>query len=189
MSDGLFKVACFDIETSNLNADFGLILCAVFYDVNTRETKILRWDKMQEFKKDRVSDKELCIELKNTIESYDVIIGYNTINFDMRFIRARMMKHGLSPIVGVRHIDLYWYVKSKIKISNNKLDTVSKLLGTSERKTEVDGDKWIEALVYAGTPRGRKAMDYIVEHCVKDTIVLAEVFSWFKDMINVIRVR
>jgi len=185
----IFSVAVFDIETSNLNADFGIVLCAVIMDVNTREMKVLRWDDMPEFKKDRSSDKQLCEAIKQALEAFDVIIGYNSSKFDIPFLNTRLIKNGDEMITGIKHIDLLYSARYYLKLSKNTLENLTEFLGTIERKTKVDGSQWTKALVMAGTPKGRKAMDYIVNHCIKDVQVLAEVFGKIKDTIKVIKVR
>lgn len=186
----LFKVATFDLETSNLNADFGLILCGVIYDITNEKLHIVRWDKTEEYKKGIYhSDKEVACRIRDILETFDIVIGYNSQRFDIPFLRARLLKYQERLLESVRHIDLLYIAKYRLKLHDAKLDTISKFVGTSQYKTEVDGSKWVEALVYAGTVRGRKAMDYIVEHCIIDTKVLAEVFGNIKDLIGNIKFR
>ena len=185
----LFRVGVFDLETSNLNADYGIILCGVFMDVNSNEPEILRWDMMPEFKRNKSSDRQLCEKIKEKIESFDIVIGYNSSRFDFNFLKARLLRHGLDIIAPVKHIDLYYVVKYKLKLHDAKLDTVAKFLNTKYEKTDVVGEKWVQALVEAGNRKGREAMDYIVEHCVYDVYVLKEVFLKLKDMINIIKLR
>ncbi len=187
--ENLFKVGVFDLETSNLNADYGIILCGVFLDVNGDKPIVLRWDKMEEFKKDKASDRELCLKIKDVIESFDIVIGYNSSRFDFNFLKARLLKHGLDILSPVKHIDLYYTVKYKLKLHDAKLDSVAKFLGTKYQKTDVIGEMWVKALVGAGTKNGKVAMDYIVEHCIYDVFVLKEVFLKLKDMINIIKLR
>jgi uncharacterized protein YprB with RNaseH-like and TPR domain len=185
----IFSVAVFDLETSNLNADFGIVLCAVIMDVNTKEMKILRWDEMPEFKKDRSSDKQLCQAIKNELESYDVIVGYNSVKFDIPFLNTRLLKNKIGILSGIKHIDLLYSVKYNLKLSRNTLEVLTDFLETKMRKNKVDGSYWTKALVMAGTKKGKKAMDYIVEHCRLDVEVLAEAFGEIKDTIKVIKVR
>lgn len=189
MNNNVFKVGVFDIETSNLNADYGIILCAVFLDVNDKKPIVLRWDEMGEFKKDKSSDKELCLKIKNVIEEFDIIVGYNSSRFDFNFLKARLLKHGVDVLSPVKHIDLYYTVKYKLKLHDAKLDSIAKFFGTKYQKTDVIGDMWVKALVGAGTKIGKEAMDYIVEHCIYDVFVLREVFLKLKDMINIIKLR
>jgi len=185
----IFSVCVFDIETSNLNADFGIVLCAVIMDVNEQKPKVIRWDETPEFKKDRSSDREVCRLIKQELESYDVIVGYNSSKFDIPFLNTRLLKNNLEMITGIKHIDLLYSARYYLKLSKNTLENLTEFLGTSERKTKVDGSQWVKALVMAGTPAGKKAMDYIVDHCVKDVKVLAEAFALIKDTIKVIKVR
>ena len=186
----LFKVATFDLETSNLNADFGIILCGVIYDITNDRFHIIRWDKTEDYRKGRYDlDREVAVKIRDTLETFDIIIGYNSQRFDIPFLRARLLKHRERLLESVRHIDLIYVAKYKLKLHDNKLDTLSKFMATQDFKTEVDGSKWIEALVYAGRRRGQKAMDYIVEHCILDTKVLAQAFSGIKDLIGNIKYR
>lgn len=186
----LFKVAVFDIETSNLNADFGIVLCGVIYDITNDKMYIYRWDETNDFKEGKYSsDREVVVKIRDCLESFDIIVGYNSQRFDIPFLRTRLLNHQERMIDSVRHIDLYYYVKFKLKLHDFKLDTLAKFSKTNSQKTEVDGLKWVEALVYAGTKKGRQAMNYIVEHCVLDCKVLAEAFGKVKDLIGNIKYR
>lgn len=186
----LFKVAVFDIETSNLNADFGIVLCGVVYDITGDRMNIVRWDETSDYKNGvYASDREVVVKLRDLIENFDIIVGYNSLRFDIPFLRARLLSYNERLIESVRHIDLYHYVKFKLKLHDHKLDTLAKFSKTQYQKTEVDGIRWVEALVYAGTKRGRQAMNYIVEHCVLDCRVLAEAFGKIKDLIGNIKYR
>lgn len=186
--DELFKVAVFDLETSNLNADYGLILCGVIYNITANKIDVIRWDKTEAYKNGIYhNDREVVVKIRDELEKYDIVIGYNSTRFDIPFLRTRLLKHRERLLESVRHIDLYWIAKYKLKLHDNKLDTIAKFTKTESQKTEVDGDKWIEALVYAGTKRGKIAMDYIVEHCVLDCKVLAQVFGEIKDLIGNIK--
>lgn len=186
----LFKVAVFDLETSNLNADFGIVLCGVVYDITNDKMHVVRWDETKSYKSEIYDDdREVVVKVRDLLESFDIIIGYNSSRFDIPFLRTRLLHHGERLLESVRHIDLYYYVKFRLKLHDFKLDTLAKFSQTEFQKTEVDGKKWIQALVYAGTKRGRKAMDYIVEHCVLDCKVLAEGFGKVKDLIGNIKFR
>lgn len=186
----IFSVGIFDIETSNLNADYGIILCGVIYDITTDKMNIIRWDKTEAYKKGIYhEDREVVVKIRDELEKYDIIIGYNSTKFDIPFLRTRLLKYRERLLESVRHIDLYWIARYRLKLHDNKLDTIAKFAKTEHQKTEVDGDKWIEALVYAGTKKGIKAMDYIVEHCILDCRVLAQVFGELKDLIGNIKFR
>lgn len=190
MMNEIFKVGVFDIETSNLNANFGIVLCGVVYDVTNEKIYIVRWDETKCYKNGEYdNDREVVAKLRDLLESFDIVIGYNSSRFDIPFLRTRLLYHKERLIESVRHIDLYYLVRFKLKLHDNKLDTLAKFSNLEHQKTEVDGMKWTQALVYAGTKKGKKAMDYIVEHCVLDCKVLAESFAQVKDLIGNIKFR
>lgn len=178
-------IACFDLETSNLSADYGIVLCGVIKR-NGKPT-ILRWDEQKSFKKKPWSDRELVVAIRDELEKYDIIVSYNGKQFDVPYLNARLLHFGERTLKPMKHIDLYYITRWKFKLSRNSLDNLSQFLGVEHRKTKIDGNLWVQALVGAGKPKGKKAMNYIVEHCVQDVLVLEECYMRVKDLIIYIK--
>lgn len=181
------RIDCFDFETSNLNADYGILFCAVIKQVNNGKPIILRWDEQKSYYKEPWSDKELAIKIRDTLEKFDILIPYNGKIFDLPFLNARLMFYNERTIKPMKHIDLYYVSRWKFKISSNSLERFSEFLNVKHRKTKIDGNLWVKALVGARKKIGKKAMDYIVDYCLKDVLVLEECYMKVKDVITYIK--
>lgn len=59
-----------------------------------------------------------------------------------------------------------------MKIGGRRLDTVGRFFNVEDEKTKLDGETWQLAASGDST-----AMDEVVEHCEKDTLVLRELFE------------
>ena len=178
------RVALFDLEMSNLNADYGMILCAVVQEYNEQvivEPTIIRCDEMASFEKYPWSDTQLAKAIKKELEQYDIIVGWNSVRFDIPFLNARLMQAEATPVKRIKHIDLLYQARFKFKLSSNSLENVQEFFNLRHRKTRIQGRNWTKAM------RGDKAaMDYIVNHCILDVQVLEEVYEKMKSLVNVI---
>lgn len=174
------EVGIFDLEMSNLNADYGIVLCGVVKPYKG-ESKIFRIDKYPLYKKDRADDKALITALRDELERYDVVVGYNSKRFDVPFLNARLLSHGLKKLPPPKHIDVYWQARFKLKLSSSRLEAVQEFLGLEVKKTRIDGRHWVRAV--AGY---RADLDYIVKHCVLDVDVLEEVYCAMLPFIDVV---
>lgn len=173
----MIRSCCFDIETSSLNADFGIILCAVIKEPNSKPL-VLRTDKLNKnWKTRRSDDRAICQKLHELLPQYDIIIAHNGLYFDIPFLRTRCSKWGMPPLQVKTIIDPYRVVKYKMKLSSCSLETISQFFPIRNGKTPVSGDVWVAAALDGDI----KAMDYIVEHCKQDVLILEELLDIIKD--------
>ena len=166
------RIGVLDIETTGLNAGFGVILGAVVKAYSPDETRIFRADEYAPWKRgERGNDKELLLDLLSFIEDIDIIIAHNGLKFDMPFIRTRALIHGLPPVNFQKIIDPVQLARQHFRFSGNSLDSISKCIGTQAQKTPLTPETWQRASLNGD----KAAMDEIMEHCVYDVEVLAEI--------------
>jgi uncharacterized protein YprB with RNaseH-like and TPR domain len=161
-----FRVGYFDIEATNLDADFGVLLSYAF---KVRGKDIIYSNVIEQKDIDALRlDKPLMEKLLVDLLKFDMVVTYYGTGYDIPFIRTRALKWGLAfPEYGsVIHHDLYYVAKSKLKLSRNRLENVGNLLGLQGLKTHLDPDIWTQALL------SPKARDYIQEHNKRDVILL-----------------
>jgi hypothetical protein len=171
-------VAIFDLETSNLNADFGIILCGVVKPYKGKP-RVFRIDDYPLYKKDRANDREVTKAIRDELGEYDLWVSYNGKRFDVPFLNTRLMVHGFERMAPQKHSDIYWLARYRLKLHSARLAVVQEFFGLKKHKTRIDGMHWARAM--AGY---RKDMDYIVDHCVKDVQVLEEVYVKMKQFID-----
>lgn len=153
----------FDIETTNLDADIGEMLCACIKPLG-KPVKTFIVDT-------RNGDGSLAASLRNELAAYDYIVSWYGTRFDMPYLTTRLLAAEEDPLGYARHIDLYYTARFKLKLHSNRLAAVGEFMFGKTQKTRVIGPIWLRAI------RGDKeAMDYIVKHCRKDVRELEQVF-------------
>ena len=178
------KVVSFDLETSNLNADFGIVLCGCFMEYGegkSRKVKTLRIDDTKSYKKEPWNDRELVCAIRDELEGADIICGWNSKRFDVPFLQGRLMYNNERTMSRIKHIDLMYQARYKVKLHSSRLAAVQSFLDLPDAKTEIKPQVWVKALT-----GDRKAMDYIATHCVQDVKVLDEVYSRLKHFVTII---
>lgn len=170
------RTCVFDLETSGLSADFGILLCGVVKEIG-KKAKVFRLDDYTDWNKKRFDDSKLAQAIKKELESYDIAVSWNGYRFDTPFLNSRLKWHNKELIVRgkPRHIDLMYQAKYKLRLHDSRLDTVARFLGCDNEKTRLDGLNWVRAMT-----GDRKSFNVIVKHCVLDCKVLEEVFNKLK---------
>jgi len=168
------RIGILDVECSGLVADFGILLtwCIKEYGKSDIYNDLINEKDLRGDLDKRIT-KSLALEIQN----YDTIITYYGTKFDLSFIRSRCLYHNLdfSPYGSIKHIDVYYMVKSKLRLSRNRLETACRLLGI-KGKTHLDGRYWVKALT-----GDKKAINYILTHNKADVIILEKLYDRIKD--------
>lgn len=184
------KFAVLDIETSNLNADYGFIICAVVKPYEMGEPQVFRIDNYSIWKNQKFNDKYLIRDLTEYLEDYDGIITYNGKRFDIPFIRSRILFWRERHIKRLFHIDVLDIVRYRLKIHNAKLNSLIEFLNSNE---EINVEKIEEKVALNNTyymraiTGDKKGLNYLVEHCIKDVIALEQCYDFLKEQINILR--
>jgi uncharacterized protein YprB with RNaseH-like and TPR domain len=167
--------ACFDLETTNLSADFGVVLCGVVKPAHA-EAIIFRADRLNRNWRQRRSDDRAVIRaIVDELDNYDIWVAHNGARFDVPFLRARLAALHMPTLPTKKLIDPVLLARNKLRLSYNSLDAIASMLGVNT-KTVVEGKQWLRAALDGDT----RAMNYIVEHCVQDVLVLEKVVGALK---------
>jgi uncharacterized protein YprB with RNaseH-like and TPR domain len=172
------KKCFFDIETSNLNANFGIMLsyCIkpegsddILYGVITKDDL-----------ENGILDKRIVKKCIDDLMKFDRVYGYYSTRFDIPFLRSRALYWKLNfPLYGsMTHKDVYYMARSKLKLHRTRLETVCDLLGI-EGKTHIDYNYWLKALT-----GDKKSLDYILEHNRQDVIILEKAYNRLQDFVK-----
>lgn len=170
-----FSVAMFDIEATHLKPNVGRILCCSFKPIGQ---PVYTYQALAKgFRKpDVYDDGALAIAIKDELEKYDIIVGWNSKNFDVKFINSRVLHAGGKAKRAQYHIDGMWSWRTKLNAWSG-LDTVDRFLApdSEKRKTSVEWEKWMRAIGW-DKKLSKLAMDDIVYHCERDVEVLEDVY-------------
>lgn len=171
------KILFFDIETTNLKADFGFLLCIGWKWLGTKTVYVpFITHSANTF---RAEEKKLLKEFLEAFEEADVVVSYYGKGFDVPYLQAKSLEYNLGPLPNPSHVDLYWTIKHNLAISRKSLQNAAYYLGLSNEKTPVEGRIWVDAM--AGS---KKAMRYIVSHCKSDVLILEELYLRVRGLVR-----
>jgi DNA polymerase elongation subunit (family B) len=193
--DGM-RIAFTDGEMSNLQADFGQLLCACIVEYRPLTDKQLKagqrpWTNLRtmqlhDYAVKRWDDRSLAVEWREAIDEYDVIVTWNGIKFDIPFLNTRLRRWNETEAAPRRHKDLLYTARYKLRLASNSLDSVSTFLNVHEKygiaKTKMEPERWTMAL-----GGHEPSFRYILDHCQLDVKVLAAVWQETKHLVGEIK--
>jgi uncharacterized protein YprB with RNaseH-like and TPR domain len=174
LTDGdlrIMRTAGWDIEATNLDADMGIMLCSSIKPLGEKAITH-RIDESPGYREKPWDDKWLAKKVRDELENYMVLLGWNHVGYDLPFLNTRLLAHGCKPldVAGICMVDLLWASRYRLRLHSNRLDSVIQYLATKTQKTPLLGSLWIRAM--AGD---KKALDKVVEHNIHDVDALEEV--------------
>lgn len=179
----MISTAIFDLETTDLLGDRGVVLCGVILSSKARKPIIIRsdetnphWDEGR-----RSDDRGTISQLVDILEEHDVLVAHNGTRFDVPFLRSRMIRWGMKPLRDRPIVDPCQVAFRKLRVRNS-LQALRDHLRIKANKTPLDMAVWMAAILDGD----RAAMDEIVQHCVQDVRVLAEVLGHVKPYVKVL---
>ena len=169
-----FRIAFYDIETTDLGALMGRVLAISIVD----EFGVLTHRTYADFPgKNILDDSGLIDWFLEELEQYDMVVTWNGKLFDQPFINARALKGLVVPPRGgnsMMHLDLMYVFKgAKVRFGSAKLDNVARALGVANQKTPLDFLTWEKASV-----GDMDALALVQEHCDADVRTMRDVFAY-----------
>jgi uncharacterized protein YprB with RNaseH-like and TPR domain len=175
MSKAALRICAFDLETTSLSADLGVILCAVVKEPGQR-LAVFRLDETNpDWQADPRDDRALTEQLARRLEECDIWLAFNGRAFDLPFLRSRLAHWGLRPLAARTLIDPYLIARRKLRVSGNSLAALAAYLRLGH-KHSLSPAVWKRAACQAD----RKALDQIVQHCKADVVLLERLIVYLK---------
>jgi len=156
------RIGFLDIETSNLKANFGIVLCwCILDDKNKLHADWLVKGDLPSGEE----DKRIIYSCIREMREFDRIVTHYGTYFDIPFLRTRALIHKLDfPAYGdLYHTDVWKLARKSLCIHSNRQDCVAEALQGKTIKTRIDHPAWRKAA--AGDPDSIKK---VVEHCKHD---------------------
>lgn len=174
-----------DLETTDLEADRGVILCAS-YESSKEPGKVrtLRQDQLNPgWRKGlRGNDRELVKRICKLVREHDVIVAHNGSRFDIPMLRTRALRWKLRPLQEVKLVDPCTIAFRKFKLRSNSLGRIADYVGIKDKKTPLDMSVWADVMLNGS----KTGMNKIVKHCEADIRVLSGVLNFVKPFIRVL---
>jgi uncharacterized protein YprB with RNaseH-like and TPR domain len=177
------RILLWDIETSDLDPHWGTILCIGYKWLGEKKVHLIS---VRDFETAHFDDKGVVQGFREVLETADIEVTHNGTLFDKPFLQSRMLyKKNVKGLPVTKHylpqiapVDTYMASKSKLR-GSKALDKLARFLGCNVTKTRVEPEVWLEA------QRGdKKALKYVEDHCVKDVLVLEEVYLKVRPMMK-----
>jgi uncharacterized protein YprB with RNaseH-like and TPR domain len=166
------KVLLWDIECTNLRANYGYILCIGWKELDAKKVSCPTIVDFPRFKRDPTNDKDLIKFAASELSKADLWVTHYGSRFDVPYVNSRLLFHGMKPMPPIPHIDTWRIARYKMALNSNRLATISEFLTTKDEKTALLSPQWIKAAA------GHKpSIRYVKDHCVKDVLVLEEVYK------------
>lgn len=173
------KVLLFDLECTHLKADFGTVLCVGWKWLHEKKVHVPSIMDYKGWKRDTTNDSRLLRDFAKLMEEADILITYNGKRFDVPYLYAKFLEHGIPIPPNTAHIDLYWTAKNNLALSRKSLAVVSKHLKLNNEKTPVTGNAWKRA-----TTGHAQSIKYVIDHCRADVLLLEEAYIKLRPLIR-----
>ena len=156
----------FDIETTNLTADFSIILSACVKPFG-KKTLVFRGDNYPDWVANRANDSVIVNDIAREVSRHAVVVTHYGSRFDIPYLRAKMVKYGIPPLPPMFGVDTYSIAKANFKVSRRRLAALAEYFQLG-KKEGVEGNLWVEAAMTGS----KEAMDKIVAHNMVDVEIL-----------------
>lgn len=128
-------------------------------------------DDPKRFAKNPHDDKYVLEEFHKVLSVADCVITHNGDQFDYKYLKTRMLVHGLPVLPPVTSIDTYKVAKQQLLFNSNRLDYLGKLLGLGGKKSTPKG-LWLRVL-----NGDKEAIKTMVDYNKRDVTLLEAVFK------------
>lgn len=130
-------------------------------------------DDSERFVKDQQDDKHVVETLHKVMSEADVIIAHYGDSFDNKYVRTRILYHGLDPLPPIATIDTKKIAKQVFYFNSNKLDYIGKYLKIGQKLSHSHG-LWLTIL--RGGKEAVAAIKKMVVYNKGDVTLLKGVF-------------
>lgn len=189
------KILFFDLETAPILAyTFSLFKPIIGMDQIVTAPKIICWSarwygakggkSSVKFNSEyKTNPYEMLLELRDLLDEADVVVGYNSDNFDIPWVNEQLLTAGIelpSPYIAV---DLYKLNRKHLRMPSGKLDYMAQdLLG--QRKVAHSGIRlWLDWMDKT-SPGHKKAVKDMETYAKQDTYLLEPLFEFMRPYIK-----
>jgi len=175
------RTAIFDLETSSLYANSGIVLCAVIKEYRQPEVTIIRADQFKSWKSGKSDNREVIKAIMEALEPFNIYVAHNGQYFDKAWLNSACIKYGMKPTLRYeKFIDPVMLGRRFLRLARNSLASMLDYFDIEDSKTPIRFDHWVKASLDSDT----ESMDYIVKHCVKDVKLLERVYDLTKSLVK-----
>lgn len=173
------KILLFDIEASNLAANFGFVYCIGYKWLDSKKVTILSIRNHKKFLEDPTADGDVIEEFRPVLREADIVVHHYGSKFDVPFLQTRCFENEAQPLPEVACVDTWRIARFRMKFNSNRLDTIAKSAQLKVQKTPINNKAWVRAA--SGHLPSIKEIEH---HCKMDVLVLEEVYKKLRPFAN-----
>jgi uncharacterized protein YprB with RNaseH-like and TPR domain/predicted RNA-binding Zn-ribbon protein involved in translation (DUF1610 family) len=175
------KILSFDLETADLSANRGHIICAAAKWVGEKMVYTWRIDEGDGYRDTPQSfynDKHIVEGLKPLLEEADAVLAYYGSGFDVPYLNTRAIINKVAPPIPYTLIDPWKTARSQLKLARNDMGSVASVFG-ARPKTHLPWDDWQRAR-YGDSA----AISKLLKYNINDIKVLEEIYLEMRPVIQ-----
>lgn len=168
------KIVTFDLETSSLYADSGIILCCSYRELGQRTIHTIRADQFKSWRKGKSNNGDVVRAIHEALLPFQIYVGHNSNFFDRRWLNTAFLYEGLDPYLkGRKLVDPVMIARRHLRLHSNRLSSLIAYFDIQDKKTPIEFKYWLRAALDSDV----HALNYIVKHCEADVKALETVFK------------
>ena len=149
------------------------IICISYSWEHEKKVRTVKWDLNKQ------TDKGLLKRFAPIMDKADIIIGHNGDKFDIKWIKGRLLYHGLQPSSLITSIDTLKLARKEFNLNSFSLDYLSKFLGVGKKQVMKFSD-WVDIVLH----KNKKALKKMITYCEHDVEILKRVFKKMKPYVT-----
>lgn len=147
------------------------IICICYKWADESKVHYLTWNKG--------NDKKMLEEFVKVMNEADEVIGHNSDNFDIKWLRTQCLIHSIPMMPDYQSVDTYKLAKKYFRLNSNRLDYIGKRLEAG-KKVKTDFGLWKSVVLENDV----KALRKMVAYCQQDVNLLEKVFDKFNPYVG-----
>lgn len=151
--------------------EYETIITISYWDSKTNKVRsISQWD-FPDWKKGKWNDKSLVKYFREIIIQYDIIVGQNSDQFDIKLFNSRLAFHGFESLPDTQTFDTKKIAKSKLKLPSYSLEVMANFFGMEGKYHHSGLDMW-----FACRDGVKSAQREMTHYCNIDVIKTKDLF-------------
>lgn len=173
------KILIWDLETSDLRADWGFTICGGYKWLGEDKVYCPSIMDYEGWKDDLINDRKLIKELHRVITQADMVVTFYGKGFDLKWMNSKCLEYGLSVLPNSPHVDLFFVAKTNLNLSRKSLENIGRYLKLPNKKYRVSGDIWKQARI-----GNESAIQKVIEHCKADVLMTEKLYYRLRPLIR-----
>jgi len=172
------RILFWDVETTNLKADFGRMLCFAYQWSDEKRINLETIRDTKAFKNGKPwEDGELIRKAHKVLIQADGLVHHFGDRFDLKFFKTRLIELGLY-FPPVHTVDTWKVAKKHLLLQSNRMANIADFLG-GEQKTGIKKREWVKSNGYH-----EPSLKKLEAYCKQDVKTLRGVYEKLKPYCN-----